>query len=207
MDVSIILVNYNTTRLLLQAIDSIYEKSAGFTFEVIVVDNNSSENPEKEIREKYGDQITLISLSENIGFGKANNEGIKIAKGRYIFLLNTDTYLINNAIYILMQYMDTHLDVGSCGGNLYNAQLQHTYSYHKIPYGIRSYEVSVLTMGFSRRFVKYPFYNTSENAIEVGNISGADMMLRKSVLDTVGIFDPAPVRSDPDSADHFVLEA
>lgn len=113
MDVSIILVNYNTTRLLLQAIDSIYEKSAGFTFEVIVVDNNSSENPEKEIREKYGDQITLISLSENIGFGKANNEGIKIAKGRYIFLLNTDTYLINNAIYILMQYMDTHLDVGS----------------------------------------------------------------------------------------------
>ena len=65
----------------------------------------------------------------------------------------------------------------------------------------------VLTMGFSRRFVKYPFYNTSENAIEVGNISGADMMLRKSVLDTVGIFDPAPVRSDPDSADHFVLEA
>ena len=190
MDVSIILVNYNTTRLLLQAIDSIYEKSAGFTFEVIVVDNNSSENPEKEIREKYGDQITLISLSENIGFGKANNEGIKIAKGRYIFLLNTDTYLINNAIYILMQYMDTHLDVGSCGGNLYNAQLQHTYSYHKIPYGIRSYEVSVLTMGFSRRFVKYPFYNTSENAIEVGNISGADMMLRKSVLDTVGIFDP-----------------
>ena len=78
MDVSIILVNYNTTRLLLQAIDSIYEKSAGFTFEVIVVDNNSSENPEKEIREKYGDQITLISLSENIGFGKANNEGIKV---------------------------------------------------------------------------------------------------------------------------------
>jgi len=190
MDVSIILVNYNTTRLLLQAIDSIYEKSAGFTFEVIVVDNNSSENPEKEIREKYGDQITLISLSENIGFGKANNEGIKIAKGRYIFLLNTDTYLINNAIYILMQYMDTHLDVGSCGGNLYNAQLQHTYSYHKIPYGIRSYEISELTLGFSRRFVKYPFYNTSENAIEVGNISGADMMLRKSVLDTVGTFDP-----------------
>lgn len=190
MDVSIILVNYNTTRLLLQAIDSIYEKSAGFTFEVIVVDNNSSENPEKEIREKYGDQITLISLSENIGFGKANNEGIKIAKGRYIFLLNTDTYLINNAIYILMQYMDTHLDVGPCGGNLYNAQLQHTYSYHKIPYGIRSYEISELTLGFSRRFVKYPFYNTSENAIEVGNISGADMMLRKSVLDTVGTFDP-----------------
>ena len=190
VDVSIILVNYNTTQLLLQAIDSVYEKSNGFTFEIIVVDNNSSENPEKEIKKKYGNEIIFISLSENIGFGKANNEGIKIAKGQYIFLLNTDTYLINNAIYILMQYMDAHSDVGSCGGNLYNAKLEHTYSYHRIPYGIWSYEISELTLGFSRRFVKHPFYNTSDRPIEVGNVSGANMMLRMTVLDMIGTFDP-----------------
>lgn len=189
-DVSIILVNYNTTDLLLQAIQSVFEKSSGFSFEIIVVDNSSQENPEQALLKSFDNKVTFLRLSENIGFGRANNEGIKIAKGRNIFLLNTDTYLLNNAIYILMNYIDTHPDVGSCGGNLYTADLQPTYSYHKVPYGICSYELSVLTLGLSRKFIHHAFYNISDKPLCVSNVSGANMMIRHKVLDEVGVFDP-----------------
>lgn len=189
-DVSIILVNYNTTELLVQAIQSVFEKSSGFTFEIIVVDNNSKESPQEALEKAFGNKVRLLCLSENIGFGRANNEGIKLAKGRNIFLLNSDTYLVNNAIYILMSYIDSHPDVGSCGGTLLTADLQPTYSYHKISYGIWSYELSVLTLGLSRKFISNAFYNITDNPLVVANISGADMMLRRKVLDEVGAFDP-----------------
>ena len=157
IDVSIILVNYNTTDLLVQAIKSIYKYSSEFTYEIIVVDNNSKLSPEHVLKQNFNDDIIFISLPENIGFGRANNEGIKIAKGRNIFLLNTDTYLLNNAIKILSDYIDSHPKVGSCGGSLFTADLKPTYSYHRIPYGIWSYEISVLTLGLNRLFIKYPF--------------------------------------------------
>lgn len=189
-DVSIILVNYNTTDLLVQAIQSVYKKSSGFSFEVIVVDNNSKESPQQALQMAFDDKVTVLYLAENIGFGRANNEGIKIAQGRNIFLLNTDTYLVNNAIYLLMKYIDSHADVGSCGGSLLSADLKPTYSYHKIPYGIWSYELSVLTLGLSRKLVRHAFYNTTDKPLCVGNVSGANMMLSRKVLDEVGAFDP-----------------
>ena len=190
LDVSVILVNYNTTDLLIQAVRSVFDKSKGFSYEVIVVDNNSKEKPEEKLRECFGDKVVYIQLPENIGFGRANNEGIKMAKGRNVFLLNTDAYLVNNAIYILSDYLDQHPKAGSCGGTLLTADLKPTYSYHRVPYGIWSYELSVLTLGLSRYFVTRPFYNTSQKPIKVGNVSGANMMLRHNVLDEVGMFDP-----------------
>jgi len=189
-DVSIIIVNYNTTKLLLQAIDSVFKKSIGFSYEIIIVDNNSADNPEASLRQTYRGKVVFIRLLENIGFGRANNEGIKIAKGHNIFLLNTDTYLVNNAIFILMDYLNNHPKVGSCGGNLFTTNLEHTYSYHKVPYGIWSYELSEITLGFSRRFIRHPFFNTSDKPISVGNVSGANMMLRHDVIKEVGAFDP-----------------
>lgn len=190
IDVSIILVNYNTTDLLVQAIKSVYQYSLGFSFEIIVVDNNSRENPQKALKDNFNDKIIFLPLSENIGFGRANNEGIKISRGRNIFLLNTDTYLLNNAIKILADYIDAHPKVGSCGGSLFSADLAPTYSYHRIPYGIWSYEISVVTLGLSRLLVKHPFYNTTEKPIRVGNVSGANMMIRHDILKEVGLFDP-----------------
>lgn len=190
LDVSIILVNYNTTDLLLQAIHSVFDMSEGFSYEVIVVDNNSKESPAGALQTHFADKVIYIPLQDNIGFGRANNEGIKIAKGRNVFLLNTDAYLVNNAICILSDYLDKHPDVGSCGGTLLTEDLKPTYSYHRVPYGIWSYELSVLTMGLSRHLVRHPFYNTSQKTLKVGNVSGANMMIRHAVLDEVGMFDP-----------------
>ena len=73
MDVSIIIVNYNTVNLLIDAIDSVLEKSNDFTYEIIVVDNNSSDNSQQILSERYGDKVRYIALPENIGFGRANN--------------------------------------------------------------------------------------------------------------------------------------
>lgn len=190
LDVSIILVNYNTTDLLIDAVKSVFEKSNGFTYEIIVVDNNSQDNPSQRLKDEFENKIVYLPLSENIGFGRANNEGINISKGRNLFLLNTDTYLINNAIHILMSYSDTHPEVGSCGGSLFHADMQPTYSYHRIPFGIWSYELSEITLGISRKFVKYPFYNTTDSPISVGNVSGANFMVKRSVINEVGMFDP-----------------
>lgn len=190
LDVSIILVNYNTEELLVHAIKSVYENSKGFTFEIIVVDNHSIHSPKDRLNTEFGQQVVYIPMAENVGFGRANNAGIKIARGKYLFLLNTDTYLLNNAIFILKEYMDAHPDVGSSGGNLFTADLKPTYSYHRVPYGIWSYELSVLTFGLSRRLIPYPFYNTSDKSICVGNVSGANMMLRHDVIKKIGAFDP-----------------
>lgn len=190
IDVSIILVNYNTTDLLVQAIKSVYNYSSGFTYEIIVVDNNSMQSPEYALKENFNEEIIFLPLPENIGFGRANNEGIKIAKGRNIFLLNTDTYLLNNAIKILSDYIDSHPKVGSCGGSLFTADLKPTYSYHRVPYGIWSYELSVISLGLCYKFIKNPYYNTTEKPIKVGNVSGANMMIRHEVIKQVGAFDP-----------------
>lgn len=82
IDVSIILVNYNTTELLVNAIQSVYDKSTGFTYEIIVVDNNSQSNPKQALDKHFSGRVIYIPLAENIGFGRANNEGIKIARGQ-----------------------------------------------------------------------------------------------------------------------------
>ena len=89
MDVSIIIVNYNTKDLTSQCIDSIYEKTQGVRFEIILVDNASTDGS-KEVFEK-DTRITYIYSDENLGFGRANNLGAKVAKGKYLFLLNSDT--------------------------------------------------------------------------------------------------------------------
>ena len=109
MDVSIIIINYNTISFLIDAVDSIFAKTEGIEYEIIVVDNNSNDNSKTIIMEKYGKKVIYLSLPENIGFGRANNEGAKIAKGRNLFFLNPDTLLLNNATKILSDYlvMDT----------------------------------------------------------------------------------------------------
>ena len=138
LDVSIIYVNYKTSDLILQSIKSVVEKVTDISYEFIVVDNNTENNLEKKLSEVIPSFINLkcLYLPENIGFGAANNEGMKHAKGKTIFLLNPDTVLINNAIKILFDFLQKNPDAGACGGNLYNIQNQPSYSFSKIMPGI-----------------------------------------------------------------------
>ncbi|MDO8487542.1 MAG: glycosyltransferase family 2 protein [Candidatus Curtissbacteria bacterium] len=102
MDVSFIIVNWNTKKLLEQAIASLYKYATGFTFEIIVVDNASEDGSPGMVSKKFP-KVKLIKNSDNVGFAKGNNVGIKAACGEFIFLFNSDAYLINDSIANLVK--------------------------------------------------------------------------------------------------------
>lgn len=112
--VSIIIVNYNTAKLVKDCIDSIYSHTHDVGFEVIVVDNCSQAEDLAIL--KTDNRCHLIVAPENLGFGRANNLGAERAKGDYVFLLNPDTLLVNDAVSILYHYLAEHPTVGVAGG-------------------------------------------------------------------------------------------
>lgn len=120
MQVSIIIVNYNTKDLLKDCLNSIYEQTKDLEFEVIVSDNGSTDGSIKMIKLEFP-QVLLIENNANLGFGSANNRGTKIAKGKYILFLNSDTVLLNNAVkefYTYWEDSDNKDNIGALGCNL-----------------------------------------------------------------------------------------
>ncbi|MFR9641057.1 MAG: glycosyltransferase family 2 protein [Rikenellaceae bacterium] len=190
MDVSVIIVNYNTISLLVNCINSIYEKSKGLDLEIIVVDNNSSDDSRQILKDKFTD-VNYLSLPENIGFGRANNEGVKIAKGRNIFFLNPDTILLNNAVKILSNELDKNSDYGVVGGNLYNEKGRPCHSHMMYFPGILT-ELNTLSSGIIRRLFlsKNIEHNYTDSKIEVAYITGADLMMPKDLFIKLGGFNP-----------------
>src|SRR3989344_2533563 len=136
MDLSVIIVNWNTKRLLEDCLESIYrytnndrsladarddeKRGKNISFEVIVADNGSTDGSQTMVKEKFP-QVKLVSNKQNLGFTKANNQGIKIAKGEYILLLNSDTYLIENSLEKLLdKARSIRGDLGAIGPLLLN---------------------------------------------------------------------------------------
>ncbi|MFD1179385.1 glycosyltransferase family 2 protein [Paenibacillus puldeungensis] len=114
MDLSILIVSYNTCRLTLDCLQSVYDSRTVYTYEVIVVDNASSDDSVEVIARDYP-QVTLVKNSTNTGFAKANNQAMAIAKGRYVLLLNSDTIVQPDTFQTMISYMDEHLDLGATG--------------------------------------------------------------------------------------------
>lgn len=192
VDVSIIIVNYNTKRLLCDCIDAVFEKTKASTFELIVVDNASSEEIAPVLKQRYAGKLQFIALPENIGFGRANNEGIKQAKGRNVFFLNPDTVLLNDAVSELSHYLDAHAEVGACGGNLFDKELNPIHSHMpSLPSWV--WELNQLggDLLFRILYGKHTQFNYSDQVISVAYVTGADMMVRSACLEECGAFDPA----------------
>lgn len=192
IDVSIIIVNYNTLELTRNTIESIFEKTNGVKYEIILVDNASIDGSVEFFRNNYKDKIIFIRNNENLGFGKANNKGIERSKGKYVFLLNSDTLLINNAIKTLFDYMEENKECGICGANLYTIDLKPTHSYLKTLPNI-TFEISYYFNYFKKIYKKLlnkrDDFNYSKFPVEVGYITGADMFIRKKILEKIGMFD------------------
>ena len=187
MDVSIIIVNYNTKELTAHCIDSVYEKSEGIDFEIILVDNASSDGSREYFQNDS--RITYIYNDENLGFGRANNRGLEVAKGRDILFLNSDTLLVNNAVKILVDYLRENPSVGACGGNLYDEDMQPAISYRRYFPGIRE-ELNNLCFHLPERVFcrKMRVHNCTQQPLKVAYICGADLMIRRAVLEQVGAF-------------------
>lgn len=189
MDVSVIVVNYNTCQMTKQCIDSIFEKTRGIDYEVILVDNNSSDGS-KEYFEN-DPRVIYIYNDLNVGFGSANNIGYNYANGDFIFLLNSDTILVNNAIYELWNFMVNHPDLAISGGSLVDEGLKSIHSFGLMLPSIK-YELDLLLRGcISRKLYKRMSKDIDLNGYaKVGYITGADMMLRRSNIENIGLFDP-----------------
>lgn len=190
-NLSIVLVNYKTKDLTKQCIKSIYEKTEGIDFDIYVVDNASYDGIEEVIKKEFP-QVKFIQNKENKGFGAGNNIALKQIESKYILLLNTDTLLINNAIKILYDFMETHPEAGACGGNLYDENNNHIHSYGNI-FDLTDLFLKTfyLRYFFPKRHKKMKDKGDNElNELKtVDFITGADLMLRKETLDKSGLFD------------------
>ena len=135
MNVSIIIVNYNTCALTRNCLKSVFEQTKDIDFEVIVSDNGSKDGSIEMIKQEFP-KVILIENNANLGFGAANNRGLKVAKGEYIFYLNSDTILLNNAVKFFYDYWENSQNkdtIGALGGNLLDEKQQITISYGNFP--------------------------------------------------------------------------
>ena len=190
MDVSIIIVNYNTTKLVIDCINSIYVHSTNIVFEIIVVDNCSPDRSIEKITQIFPD-ITLVLNDKNNGFGAANNLGNKYAKGKYLFLLNSDTLLLDNALEQFYDFMENTPDAGICGGNLLTKDLKPNMSFLQLKPCL-FYQINELFFEVFTRIIYYKNYrySTKNHVSEIkGFIIGADFFVRKELFDQVNGFD------------------
>ena len=118
IDVSIIIVNWNTCDLLRQCLQSVYEQGSS-NYEVIVVDNASSDDSVNMVRREFS-QVILLTNSVNRGFAAANNQGMALAKGRYVLLLNSDTIVLDRAIEKTVAYADRNPNTAVTGCRILN---------------------------------------------------------------------------------------
>ena len=188
-DVSVIIINYNTFSLVVNCINSIIKYSSGVDYEIIVVDNNSDSELHRKLDNLYQGCVRTIQLNENIGFGRANNEGIKIAEGKYVLCLNPDTLLLNNAIKILYDFMEAHPSAGVCGGNLYDCDMKPTHSYRMmLPSVMWDLDYKLGEIFARLRWGSDREFNYAGKPLKVGYITGADMLMRRDLVNRLGGF-------------------
>jgi hypothetical protein len=114
LDVSIIIVSWNTREILRDCLKSVYEQTQGISFEVILVDNASSDGTVSMVRTEFP-QVLLTANKDNRGFAAGNNQGFEQARGRYILMLNPDTVVLDQAITKTIRYTDAHPEAGVVG--------------------------------------------------------------------------------------------
>ncbi len=193
MTVSIIIVNYNTLSLTRNCIDSIIANTIGIEYEIILVDNSSSDGSEDFFRKD--ERVRFLEAGKNLGFGKANNLGVDHATGDYLFFLNSDTILLNNAIYELWRYYEEHKEnnIGGIGCVLCDGNHKRCHSYAKLSTWkdiILSYFLAPVSKSMARRIMQIDAEDESNDAFEVGYVTGADLFVSRKVIDECGHFDP-----------------
>jgi GT2 family glycosyltransferase len=193
LDLSVIIVNYNVQAMLEQTLLSVYKAIGNLSVEVIVVDNHSADDSCGMVREKFK-QVILIENKDNVGFSKANNQGILIAKGKNVLLLNPDTVLSEDSLFKTNGYLNEHAEVGALGVRMIDGRgvfLPESKRGLPTP-AVAFYKMSGLASLFpkSKVFGAYHLSFLSEfETNEVDVLSGAFMMIKKSVLDEVGFLD------------------
>jgi GT2 family glycosyltransferase len=192
IDISIIIVNWNTKRLLIDCIQSIYQGSSHLNIEIIVVDNASIDGSVEAVRSFYPD-VLIISNEHNLGFAKANNIGIQQSNGRYICLSNTDIKVLDHAILSMIKYLDTHPNTGVLGPKTLNSDLSLRMNCRSLP----SYRTLFnQAMGLNRLLPNFRFFSDDLMSyfdhLTIANVDilpGCFLIVRREALYEVGVLD------------------
>lgn len=189
IDVSVIVVNWNTRQLLRDCIDSILRYADDYAVEIVVVDNHSSDGSVEMVREHYP-AVHLIANAENTGFARANNQGVRAASGRYVLLLNSDAMLTAGAFGSLMRLAESNPKIGMVGARLVNADGSFQASFTRIPTLMQ--ELLILS-GVGRLLYGryYPSYGPEVEAgpQPAGYVEGACMLAPRHAYLEVGGLD------------------
>jgi GT2 family glycosyltransferase len=187
MDLSIVIVNWNTKNLLLQCLEAVYQTAGAVETEVFVVDNGSADGSGTAVKERFPG-VTLNENQINLGFAKANNQALSLSKGDYLLLLNPDTQVKTGAIERLFSFMEGHSDVGAAGPQLLHPDGTKQNSVANFP--------SLATELLNKRFLRWLFpkkYPGKERdyrePLEVDSVIGACMMVRRDAMEQVGLLD------------------
>lgn len=189
MDLSIIVINYNTNQLTKNCIQSIIDTTEDVEYEIIVIDNHSTkENPE-EIAMAFP-IIKLIINNENIGFGQANNQGLKYAKGNYVLFLNSDTIVLEGCLDRAIKFLwhkEATDKIGLLGCNVLNPDFTNQKSTFKKGNPLKYFLTSNPIFG---KFIKSEDTFDYNREQFVTGVSGCFMLFPKSVFDKILPFDP-----------------
>ncbi len=193
MDLSIIIVNYNTGELIKQTLASIYKYNYDFEYEVIVIDNASSDGSQEIIKRDYN-RVILLENDVNAGFAAASNTGIRRAKGRYILLLNPDTLIYESTLKVMLAFMDNNPRVGAAGCKvvLPDGKLDRACK-RSFPTPLNAlFNLLKLDRLFpgSKIFGAYNLTYRDENKTqEVDALVGAFMLIKREVIAEAGLLD------------------
>ena len=205
-DVSIIIVNYNTVGLLRNCLDSL-RKCEASSSDIVVVDNGSSDGSPEMVQAEFP-QVKLLTNTENLGFAKANNRGIQQARGKYILMLNSDIVAHPGAVQAMADFLDSNAEAGAVTCKLLNedGSIQASISNRPGPIllllrllgasrlvsGDRPRRLLARSLGFvlgkTIRGYLAP-YSAAKAPFEIENASGACLMMRRKLLDEIGLLD------------------
>ena len=188
IQVSIIILNYNTCKMTSECIDSILYHTKDVSYEIILVDNASTDGSKEVFQNKKG--IKYLYQTENLGFGKANNKGMEVAQGDYFFLLNSDTLLVNNAIKIFYEYAESHNMKAFYGCWLEDKEGNYIHSGGQIP------TIGFLLWNLCKSYIPGRYqgdrsiHYSEKECYTIGYVTGADMFFHRSIYEQTKGFDP-----------------
>lgn len=182
MKLSIIIVTWNTADTTIKCIQSIKKNLSGFNYEIIVVDNASTDNTLNLIKtEKH---LKIVKNRTNLGYGKGNNSGAKIASGEYLFFLNSDMELVDNKLVDMYNYLNKNPDIGIIAPKFLNIDLSPQGSVWPPQTLLNAFKEFWLGQNTYSKYVP-----SSNKAIEVFSLSGGAIMMKLSLFKQIGGWD------------------
>jgi GT2 family glycosyltransferase len=192
MDLSIVIVNYQHLDVLENCLQSITHFSSGFSYEIIVIDNNTTEGDVVEVTSRYS-CVTLIRNDENKGFAAANNQGFSVAQGEYILMLNNDTLLFENSLKTMLDVLRSQARPVIVGCRLLNADrsmqesaLEYDSLWYQFCEAVFLYKLFPASKWFN---MYYHNYYTGSDPIAVGSVKGACLCAPRTVFNKLGGLD------------------